>query len=134
MDIQTVKEFYNAFTGENGKKVTKLLDEGAKGLFCMLRIIRDGNGKLLPVDIAKIMGVSTARVAVAMKTLVKKGYIQKTPDNSDGRKVAVSITPLGRAVLEEREKAVFDLIEKLMQNLSEEETQTLLALAKKMFA
>ena len=128
------KDFYKTFSVENGRKVAKLFEEGTKGSYCMLRIIRDGAGKITPADVARAMDISTARVAVAMKSLDKKGYIDKKPCESDGRKITVEITPAGRTALEKREVLIRDVLKDVFGKLTREEAETLFKLLRKAFS
>ena len=130
---EMAKEFYKTFTSACSGQLTKQLDVGTSGMYCILRILRNSNGELLSVDIAKAMDVSTARVAVAMKALAKRGYIEKIPTAYDGRKVVVKITQSGLNALTERETMIYNLIETLLKKLNVEEAQTFIALSKKIF-
>ena len=127
------QEFCKAFTGKGCRKVTKLLDEGFKGMYVILRILRNSETEVLPSDIAKRMDVSTARVAAALNSLSKKGFIERIPDNLDGRKIVLKITPSGLQALEEREIVVYNLIEMFLKKITEEEATTFLAIVKKLF-
>jgi DNA-binding MarR family transcriptional regulator len=60
---------------------------------------------MLPGEISTAMNASSARVAMALKSLEAKGYVERRIDQTDRRKILVSITPLGRElVLSDREE------------------------------
>ena len=127
------EEFYHILANNNNVKISKFLDDGLRGIYVILRIVRDSKTEILPGDIAKMMGISTARVAVALKTLEKKGYISKAPAAYDGRKIVLKITPAGLQALSERESAVYDFIESFLKKVSASEAQTFIDIAKKIF-
>lgn len=130
----TARKFYEAFKGTGSRKITRILEDGSKGMYCILRIIRDSAGEVLPVDIAKKMDISTARVAVAMKALEKRGFIEKTPSARDGRKIVVKATDAGLRALSGREAVICGLIETFLRKLDADEAQTFVALSEKLFS
>lgn len=130
---ETAEEFYRILLGGVSSRISKFLDEGLRGLYVVLKTVRDSETEISPGDIAKNLNISTARVAVALKTLERKGYISKSHPAYDGRKVLLKSTPLGDQVLSEREKSVYDLIEALLRKLTEQEAQTYIRLTKKLF-
>lgn len=118
--------------GKEWRKVIKLLENGYKGIFVILRVLHESKTEVVSADLAKQLDVSTARIATALNTLESKGYIKRVPSANDGRKVAVLITPQGEEALEEREKEVNGLVVPLFAKLSEEERSTLFNLLKKL--
>lgn len=125
-------ELCGVFEGWEGRKVANLIN-GFKGAYVILRILRDSETDVLPGDIAKKMDISTARVAAALNSLSRKGYIKRAPSDSDGRKTVVKITPSGLQALSEREEIVYSLIEAFLKKLTEEEARAFLSLVKKLF-
>lgn len=121
-----VKQISLGLNGENYRQVLTTLEKGYKGLYVILKVIRNNNGEVIAGDIASELNISTARVAVALKTLEKKKYIVKHKGKDDARKTVVSLTKLGSEVLENREKEIIDLIEKLLSNLSDNEIEQLI--------
>lgn len=130
---EQAEEFHRILSCKECGKISKFLAEGYRGLYVILRIVRDSEKGVLSSDIAKTMNISTARVAVALKTLHQKGYISKIPADYDGRKIILKVTPSGEKALSEREKSVYDLIETFLAKLTEEEAQTFIMIAKKLF-
>ncbi|MCM1368712.1 MAG: MarR family transcriptional regulator [Roseburia sp.] len=116
------------------RKISKLFDDGFKGMFVILRILRYSDDDIMPSDIAKLMGVSTARVAVALKSLSEKGYIERIPASTDGRRVVLRITQAGSAALSAREETIKDLIAAFLQKLTDDEVVAFSAIMKKLFS
>lgn len=71
---------------------------------------------VLPSELSCAMNASTARVAMALKSLETKGLIERRIDKEDRRKVIVSITQQGNDLVKsERE----DMHRKMVQIISE---------------
>jgi len=83
-------------------------------------------------DIAKLMDVSAATVAVSLKKLEKEGYINKEMDEVDNRLNKITLTEKGEKVVE-RSRQIFDSTdEKVLEGFTEEEKQTLYVLLQKL--
>lgn len=116
----------------NWRNLVGLIDEGYKGMFVILRILQESGASVASGEIAKQMGVSTARVASALNTLEGKDYIKREKEKSDGRKVVISLTDKGAEALKERQKRVSEMVEPMLKNLTEEEIAVLFGLLYKL--
>lgn len=132
MDCNVKNEIRILCQGKEGRNVIKLLDKGYKGIFVILRILHESDSEIVSADLAKRLGVSTARIATALNTLERKGYIKRTPSDSDGRKVAILLTPSGVEALETREREIDGVIASLFEKLTEEEKFIFFTLVKKL--
>lgn len=118
------------------QKARALLQDGFAGMYAALKLLceADDDGReLCAGDISAAFGVSTARTAVVLSALEKKGWVRKGKSPTDGRKTLVRVTETGRAALETRLRQVYRLIEELLGGLSEAETEALLGLLQKLF-
>ncbi len=106
------------------KKLARLLEDGYRGMFVILRIVRDSPSEIVAGDLAKLMGVSTARIARALNTLEEKDYIERIPEKSDARKVVIRLTEEGAVALSAREKEIDAEVLPMTENLSDEELRT----------
>lgn len=132
MDCLMITEMRKIFQGKEWRKATNLLENGYKGIFVILRVLRDSKTEIVSADLAKQLDVSTARIATALNTLQRKGYIKRIPSAVDRRKVIIVLTPLGVEALEAREKEVNDFVVPLFNKLSAEEQIMLVNLLKKL--
>lgn len=83
-------------------------------------------------DIARIMDVSTATIAVSLKKLEKGGYIKKEVDEGDNRFNKIIITEKGNRVVEQS-KEIFNLTDqKVFEGLMEEEKSSLSLMLQKL--
>lgn len=117
---------------KNWRNLIGLMEDGYKGMFVILRIVRDNPDSVVAGDLAKQMNVSTARIAQALNTLEDKHYIKRASDKNDARKVVIHLTEEGSAALTGREKEVAAMVDPMFSNLTEEETEQFFGLLKKL--
>jgi DNA-binding MarR family transcriptional regulator len=85
-------------------------------------------------DIARLMDVSAATIAVSLKKLEKEGYINKEMDESDNRLNKITITEKGNRVVEQSRQIFESTDQKVFKGFTEEEKSTLFVLLKKLNA
>lgn len=123
MNKQKIAEdIYQRFDCLAAVKAMRFKDDEFKGIFVILRLLRKQNRAMIAGEIATLLQVSTARIAVALKTLESKKYIIKSKMKEDARKTIVDITNDGLLALKEREKNIVHMIESHLNKLTEEET------------
>lgn len=115
----------------NWRQLMGLLDDGYRGMYVILKILQEKGGECGAGEMAKETGVSTARIATAINTLEKKGYVYRQSAIGDARKVVIHITKLGNEAMSERKKSIGIMIEPMLANLSDEESTQLFELLKK---
>ena len=113
-------------------KPQKHLNEAMQGEAFVLRYITMQNGDVLPGEISSEMGVSSARIAVALNSLEGKGLLTRQIDLNDRRKILVSITQDGRALAEKQERAVVENIANMLALLGEEDAKEYIRLMSKL--
>lgn len=132
MDAYEIKgNMQQIFRLKSWKKFVDMIEEGYKGIFVVLRIVRD-NPSVCSGDLARETGVSTARIARCLNTLVEKGYVERVGEKKDGRKVLVKLTLSGEKALEERENYIVETLKNSFDNLTEEEIIHFFGLLKKL--
>ena len=85
------------------------------------------------IELANVMEVSAATVAVSLKKLEKGGYIQKSLQEHDSRVRFVELTEKGHRVVDESKKIFHDMDEKMLEGFDEKELDTLHTLLGKMY-
>ncbi|WP_058486698.1 MarR family winged helix-turn-helix transcriptional regulator [Defluviitalea phaphyphila] len=85
-------------------------------------------------DLAKLMGVSTATIAVSLKKLQKNGYINKLIDKNDNRLNNITITKKGNEIVKQSKQIVDSIDEKLFSGFKKEDIYTLFTLFQKLNA
>src|ERR1700761_674656 len=99
--------------------------------FNILRILRGEGKPLSTLQIRQRMLDKMSDTSRIVDRLLKKGLVKKTPNGEDRRLVDVVITPKGKKLLEKIDPFE-DYADKIMENLSEEETKTLNSLLDKL--
>lgn len=127
------EDFYLSLSNHKFKKFSQVIQDGHSGIFFVLKILDDAQKEMTAGDIAEIFGVTTARTAVILNTLEKKGYLCKSKSSSDARKTIVCITESGHIALEQRKTDIFGMINDMLSKLTEEEVSTLFSILQKLF-
>ncbi|MDD7348339.1 MAG: MarR family winged helix-turn-helix transcriptional regulator [Clostridiales bacterium] len=98
----------------------------------MLMTLSDGQFTS-QIELANVLEVSAATVAVSLKKLEKGGYIQKSFQEHDSRVRFVELTEKGHRVVDESKKIFHDMDEKMLEGFDEKELDTLHTLLGKMY-
>ena len=81
--------------------------------------------------IAKLLSVTVGTLTIAMNSLVKKGYVIRERGKEDRRVVYISLSEKGLRAYRNHEEFHRQMIEAVLENLTEDETESLVkALAK----
>jgi MarR family transcriptional regulator, organic hydroperoxide resistance regulator len=101
------------------KKVDDL-SQGEKRILGYLTFWKD---RVASGELSEKLFLSTPRVASALNSLSKKGFIERNRDENDKRIVIVSITEAGKSfVMEEHEEAI-SMLEKTLRRLGEKDAK-----------
>ena len=110
------------------KKVDDL-SQGERRILGYLTFFKNGGAS--SGELSEKLFLSTPRVASALKSLSKKGFIERNRDENDKRIVIVTITEAGKSFMrEEHEKAV-SMLEKTLQKLGEEDAKEFVRIIKR---
>ncbi|MGH8223753.1 MAG: MarR family winged helix-turn-helix transcriptional regulator [Woeseiaceae bacterium] len=82
----------------NSQKLAQQADMTASQLIVLQFISR--NGKALPSEVAKAVGLKQATVTVLVNKLELAGFVTKRRDTEDRRRVWIELTDAGRTALE----------------------------------
>lgn len=75
-----------------------------------------------PGELGEFMGVSSARVARALKSLEEKKIIQRTTLLQDRRKTVVSLTDIGKETFQKKHDESVEYMSRLFSKLGEHDT------------
>ena len=84
-------------------------------------------------ELAAVLEISTATVAVSLKKLERDGYIQKTTKQDDSRAKFVSLTEKGEDVVARSREIFAYMDQSVIRGFSEEELVTLRKFLKQMY-
>lgn len=107
------------------------VDNKRRGIFVLLKALSKSEKEVCAGDISKAFKVSTARVAIILKKLVKRGLIETTTSKEDKRKVIVKITELGKSEVEKGENEMINIMKTLIREVGEEEMNEFLRISTK---
>lgn len=97
-------------------------------------IMKSANKNVSPSDISKNLLISQARVALLLRKLENKGFIERVPDQSDSRKTIVSITQSGIKELQKKKSAAVEIINDILNKLEEKDQVEILRISNKFFS
>lgn len=97
----------------------QMLDESLQGEIITLFYISEKKSSVLPGEISEEMQVSSARVANILNKLEYKGLIERRIDETDRRRILVSLTEKGAQQAQVDKDAVIEQIAKMLELLGE---------------
>ena len=107
------------------------LAEACEGEYYALSFLLTKGEKSCPSELKEHMGVTSARIAAMLKHLEKKGWVKRSADRSDERRVIVSLTEEGRAMISERRREALSRITAALTALGEDEAHEYVRLQQK---
>lgn len=110
----------------------KQIGKSARGECFVLRCLARSKKPLLPSDLSQQLHASTARVAVVLNTLEKKGLISRSIDPLDRRRILVSLTDAGREYAAAVRVQLCEGMKRLLEELGEQDAQEYLRITKRM--
>lgn len=112
----------------------KQIGKHAQGECFVLRCLVRAENPLLPSDLSNLTQSSTARIAVVLNTLEKKGYITRAIDPSDRRRVLVSLTPAGMEYIQSVRRQLRRRMRVLLEELGEADAEEYLRITERILS
>ncbi|MBR3228396.1 MAG: MarR family transcriptional regulator [Erysipelotrichaceae bacterium] len=94
-------------------------DKGINFILGYLKCHKDRENNI--VDLAKELGVSTARISVLIRKMENKELVRKTRSKTDARKVMVKISARGERIADANFEMMVKAHEKLIECVSEDD-------------
>lgn len=82
--------------------------------------------------IARMLSVTVGTLTIAMNSLVKKGYVTRERGQEDRRVVYISLSEKGRKAYQHHEEFHRRMIDAVLEDLTQEETESLVSALKKL--
>lgn len=126
MDYQNyAKQMIECVIGNEqvGNIIYNNISEIAKGEIGVLLYLIDENNGANAYEISQRFDVNTSRVAAVLNSLSKKGYIERTMDPLDKRKIQVYITDKGRKFGENRRNVIIIRMSYVLSELGEKDAK-----------
>lgn len=111
------------------------VQEYTHGELMVLRYLelREGTGETVtPSEMSQALDLTTARIANVLKSLERKGLVERIHDTIDRRRVFVSLTDKGRELVHRKTCEVNHGAESLMEHLGDEDAPELVRLLRRM--
>ena len=109
----------------------KLIGKNARGECFVLRCLARSKAPLLPSDLSEQSHASTARIAVVLNTLEKKGLISRAIDPTDRRRILVSVTNVGQEYVAVVRTQLRKDMKHLLEELGEQDAREYLRITKR---
>lgn len=91
-----------------------------------------GCESVTPSDISRRIGMSSARLAAALKNAEKKSFIMRAQNDNDKRSVSVTITPNGREYVKGKRNSLNSSFESYMSRLGEKDSREFVRIVKRL--
>lgn len=131
MDTQVLVDKLLESLKEKSKNLSDFFVDSFKGAFVLLKTIDDSKDVVYSGDLAKALGISTARMSAILNSLSKSNLIIREDDLKDKRKTIVKLTNKGKKELEERKQSINAKLNSFVSRLSEDEIETFFAIIQK---
>lgn len=104
------------------------LDDFLQGETLLLRFLALRREPVCPSDLSDQLHLSRSRITAALSALRRKGLVLTEPSQEDRRRVEVTITQEGQAVIGEKIERLNAYFDRLVNGLGSEETHQLIGL------
>ena len=132
LDYDCAEQFIYEFTLLGPFRDVKVFNKNNEGLGLIVGYLYEHQGSVVYAgDLAKVSGVSTARIAAALNKLENLGLIQREASDKDSRKTIVKITAEGRARAEEKRRDVVQYTAKLIDKVGKEDMDSFLRILRR---
>jgi DNA-binding MarR family transcriptional regulator len=109
----------------------KKVDDLSLGERKILGYLTFGKNGVTSGVLSEHLHLSTPRVASALNSLSKKGYIERNKDNQDKRMVIVTITESGKDFVREEHEEALGTLEQILHKLGEQDAKEFVRIVKR---
>lgn len=116
---QLLKHIY--FQRKNNRQ--HQINEFFQGEAFILQYVYQHKDGVFPNDISNSMSITTGRVAAALNSLEKKGFINREIYKNDRRQILVTLTQAGKEMAENQRNESIQRIIKMFESLGEHDAK-----------
>ena len=113
------------------KTISEVLNEFTKGEVGVLAYLVFEKNNVTPGELSERINVTSARIASILNSLENKKYIKRNVNDTDKRKILVTVTEEGKANVEEAKNKLINKISSVFEQLGEEDTKEYIRLVSK---
>lgn len=108
-------------------------DVGAsmRGEMAVLRLLDHQKRRLTAGEISKLLNMTTPRIAAVLNSLEKKGMIERGGDESDRRRVLVTLTEKGDAFCQAKKDAVLTRLAMVFEAIGSQDAEAFIRIMQK---
>ena len=128
---EMAEQYAALLTSRMNIRTSRAMDRTLCNEVFALRFLQQ-HGAAHPKELSDALMVSTARMAVILNGLERKGLIARSRDAADNRQKTVAITEAGSATLEQRYRHLLAFFAESFRELGEEDTREFLRLNEKL--
>lgn len=118
----TADEFLQVLEALSRNSPLKQIGELSKGEIFLLGYLHSYSGSARSNVLSEALGTSTARIAAAVKSMERKGWVYRESDQEDHRKTIVHLTSEGEQHVLEYRRRVRHALKELLEQLGEQDT------------
>ena len=107
------------------------VDESQRGTGFVLNYLRERDHEVVAGELARELGVSTARIAALLKTMEKNGLIVRQRSAEDARLTVVKITQAGGECYERMREQILEKIELLIEKVGKDDLEEFIRISNK---
>ena len=107
------------------------LDESQRGTGFVLAYLRQAEGEVIAGDLARELGVSTARIAALLKKMEKNGLVERHHAKADARQTVVEITQAGTEYSDKIKEHILEKAELLLEKVGKEDLDEFIRISQK---
>lgn len=132
MDYKALaEELFHIMTRTAKLPFQKKVDDLSHGERRILGYLTFGRNGVPSGDLSEKLDLTTPRVASALNSLAKKGFIERNRDENDKRLVIVTITEPGKSFMMEEYNKLISMMQQTLQKLGEKDAQELIRIIKR---
>ena len=111
------------------EKLTRM----SRGEIFVLKVLLFSNGISNPTKISQIMNSTKGRISAILKSLEKKGYIEREIDKENRRNIIVTLTDSGREYITKELQECYRSISHVFEELGEKDSKKFIELTYRVF-
>jgi MarR family transcriptional regulator, organic hydroperoxide resistance regulator len=132
MDYKALaEELFHVMTRTAKLPFQKKVDDLSHGERKILGYLTFGKNGVPSGDLSEKLDLTTPRVASALNSLAKKGYIERNRDENDKRMVIVSITESGKSYMLEEYNNLISMMQQTLEKLGEKDALEFIRIIKR---
>lgn len=94
----------------------------------LIYVSNNNKKKITPINAANFFGVTKAVVTKTIAPLIEKGYLEKTPSDTDKRSYTISATETAKALINDANNEYYKIMNELLLKMGREKYAMLIAL------